>query len=548
MYTAILYIRVSTDEQAQKGYSQRSQEEKLNKYCKDNQIEIVQTIFEDHTAKSFDRPAWNAMMKQLHSSKASRPHMILFTRWDRFSRNTANAYYMITQLGKMGIELQTTDQPLDMAIPENKVLLAMYIVTAEVENDRRSLNIKQGILKAKKEGRYMGRAPIGYINISLPDGRKTIVPHEPEATLVRKAFESFGETSTRFHYKTTVKKGLKCSLNAFFNMLRNSVYCGKITVPSTERTTRYEVPGEHTPLISEELFNLVQSRIRHRNNKYVKQNTNGQLLFRGFLHCPLCSKKLSGSGSKGSTKKYFYYHCYYPCGYRIRADQVNDHLLLAIGRLRPEMSYIPIFESLVKKIHDNECQQKSMDKVSVIRSLHKLMERAANARELLVKGTINEEDYLSIKSDCENSIDILGEQLNDAYKFEVQQKQSLTKLTAFFSSPELIFLRTHHSIQLKAAALFLKEKLVYSEADILCYIKPEVQMICGFSPTNTMDNYEKAEDAVNLTREKDLLTRIMRVEKDKGREIDIPDTLKILSFLSDLAKICISVKMLQGEN
>ncbi|EDM34438.1 site-specific recombinase [Pedobacter sp. BAL39] len=176
MKTAIIYIRVSTDEQAQKGYSQRSQEEKLNKYCKDNQIEIVQTVFEDHSAKNFERPAWTTMMKQLNMNKAARPRLILFTRWDRFSRNTANAYYMITQLQKLGIEPQATDQPLDMSVPENKVLLAMYIVTAEVENDRRSLNIKQGIHKAKKEGRYMGRAPIGYLNISLPDGTKQSFP------------------------------------------------------------------------------------------------------------------------------------------------------------------------------------------------------------------------------------------------------------------------------------------------------------------------------------------------------------------------------------
>lgn len=176
MVTAILYIRVSTDEQVQKGYSQRSQQERLSKYCNNNQIEIAQTIFEDHSAKNFNRPAWSTMMRQLNSSKASRPNLLLFTRWDRFSRNTAYAYYMITNLEKLGIGPQATDQPLDMAILENKVLLTMYIVTAEVENDRRSLNIKQGIYKAKKEGRYIGRAPIGYINFSLPDGRKTIIP------------------------------------------------------------------------------------------------------------------------------------------------------------------------------------------------------------------------------------------------------------------------------------------------------------------------------------------------------------------------------------
>lgn len=82
MQTAIIYIRVSTDEQAQKGYSQRSQEEKLNKYWKGNRIEIVQTIFEDHSAKNFERPAWINMMKQFNINRTARPSLILFTRWD----------------------------------------------------------------------------------------------------------------------------------------------------------------------------------------------------------------------------------------------------------------------------------------------------------------------------------------------------------------------------------------------------------------------------------------------------------------------------------
>jgi len=84
MKTAIIYIRVSTDEQAQKGYSQRSQEEKLSNYCKDNQIEIVQTIFEDYSAKNFERPAWIAIMKQLNMNRITKPNLILFTRWDHY--------------------------------------------------------------------------------------------------------------------------------------------------------------------------------------------------------------------------------------------------------------------------------------------------------------------------------------------------------------------------------------------------------------------------------------------------------------------------------
>uniref|UniRef100_UPI0013DCF56F recombinase family protein n=1 Tax=Stenotrophomonas maltophilia TaxID=40324 RepID=UPI0013DCF56F len=52
--TADLYIRVSTDEQADKGYSQRDQEERLRKYCDNNQIKVRQVIFEDHSAKTFN--------------------------------------------------------------------------------------------------------------------------------------------------------------------------------------------------------------------------------------------------------------------------------------------------------------------------------------------------------------------------------------------------------------------------------------------------------------------------------------------------------------
>jgi site-specific DNA recombinase len=53
---ADIYIRVGTDEQADKGYSQRNQEEMLRKYCEGRSIQIRNIIYEDHSAKSFNRP------------------------------------------------------------------------------------------------------------------------------------------------------------------------------------------------------------------------------------------------------------------------------------------------------------------------------------------------------------------------------------------------------------------------------------------------------------------------------------------------------------
>lgn len=52
--------------------------------------------------------------------------------------------------------------------------LAFYLTIPKVENVRRSLNIKQGISRAKKEGRCPGIALIGYVNKTTETGLKYI--------------------------------------------------------------------------------------------------------------------------------------------------------------------------------------------------------------------------------------------------------------------------------------------------------------------------------------------------------------------------------------
>src|SRR6202046_5192964 len=184
MNTVALYIRVSTDEQADKGYSQRNQEEVLKKYCSINQIEVRKVLFEDHSAKTFNRPQWSGLLMDLKKNR-NRVDLVLFTKWDRFSRNAGDAYQMINLLRKVGVEPQAIEQPLDLSIPENKMMLAFYLAAPEVENDRRALNVIHGMRRARKEGRYMGLAPIGYQNKTDEQGRKLIAPKEPQATILR---------------------------------------------------------------------------------------------------------------------------------------------------------------------------------------------------------------------------------------------------------------------------------------------------------------------------------------------------------------------------
>jgi site-specific DNA recombinase len=178
---------VSTDEQADKGYSQRNQEEVLRKYCEINKIAVKRVVFEDHSAKTFNRPKWHFLLSELRKHKGQ-TDLILFTKWDRFSRNAGDAYQKINTLRRLGVEPQAIEQPLDLTIPENKLMLAVFLAIPEVENDRRGLNTLHGMRRARKEGRWMGPAPFGYSNKISEDGKKYIAAKEPEASVIQWAF------------------------------------------------------------------------------------------------------------------------------------------------------------------------------------------------------------------------------------------------------------------------------------------------------------------------------------------------------------------------
>jgi DNA invertase Pin-like site-specific DNA recombinase len=137
---------------------------------------------------------------------------------------------MIATLKKLGVEPQAIEQPLDMEVPENKMMLAIYLTAPEIENDRRALNVFYGMRRARKEGRYMATAPVGYKNKTLEGGKKTIVPYEPNASVLQWAFKelSLGQNTVVEIWRQAIAKGLPCSKNNFWHALRNPVYTGKI--------------------------------------------------------------------------------------------------------------------------------------------------------------------------------------------------------------------------------------------------------------------------------------------------------------------------------
>ena len=116
-------------------------------------IEIVLLYKEDYSAKTFNRPEFKKLMLFVKKN-SSVIDEILFIKWDRFSRNTTESYNIIKTFSDMGIIVNAIEQPLDLTIPEQGIILAVYLSMPEVENHRHSLNVIAGMRGTFKEGRY----------------------------------------------------------------------------------------------------------------------------------------------------------------------------------------------------------------------------------------------------------------------------------------------------------------------------------------------------------------------------------------------------------
>ncbi len=412
---ADLYVRVSTDEQADKGYSQRNQEEMLRKYCESYSITIRNVIYEDHSAKTFNRPEWKKLITNLKKKKNS-VDLVLFTKWDRFSRNAGDAYQMINQLRDLNAEPQAIEQPLDLSIPENKMMLAFYLAAPEVENDRRALNVFYGMRRAKKEGRYMGLAPVGYKNKIDECGNKYITPKEPDASNLRWSFEQLakGIYNTEQIWKKSREKGLKCSKNAFWQLIRNPLYCGKIFIPPFKDEEGYFVEGQHEAILSEELFEQVQDTLDGRGRKYrLKIETRNEFPLRGFLICPECGKLLTASRSKGRNKYYNYYHCYKGCSLRIGAEELTELFKNELRRYIPLKEVIEVYKDVLKESYLELTKDIQTSKNQTSVQLKDLENRISHIRDLLATDKIDASEYHEIKNQYSTSIDKLNKKFQE---------------------------------------------------------------------------------------------------------------------------------------
>ena len=133
---------------------------------------------------------------------------------------------------------------------------------AQFDNDVRSDRTRAGMRAALELGRWTFPAPIGYLNAPKWSG-KSLVPDPERAPLIARAFEDLA--TGRFTKQEVIarmteaglrtRRGLVLSPQSFGQMVRNSIYVGRIESPDYGVSTR----GDFEPLIDEATFYRVQA-------------------------------------------------------------------------------------------------------------------------------------------------------------------------------------------------------------------------------------------------------------------------------------------------
>ena len=426
---AIIYTRVSTDEQAKNGGSLSDQEEKLRKYCDNNQIEIVAHFQDDFSAKTFNRPEFNKLLTFLKKYKND-VDWLLVSRWDRFSRNIRESYNMIDTLEGIGPRIQAIEAPLDMDIPEQRILLAIYLVAPEVENTRRGMNVSIGQRKAIKDGRWPRRAPLGYRNSRDENNRPTVVPNEQTAPLVQKVFKEFScgnITQEELRLKFN-KKGLKLTKSNLSLLLRNKFYVGQLHLPATKVEPELFVNGIHEPLISTLVFNKVHSILTGRNtrrNTPPRKQRKPELVLRGNILCPKCNEKLTGSRSKGNGGYYYYYHCNHCREVRFRANEANNQFQELLNQLRPKPEIQQLFFAMVNK-QKRITQKSSQNDIKKLQAqFDQLSKRKSVLTDRFLDEVISNEDFSELNNQLKSQLAETNQELE-------KLKQSVNSINTDF--------------------------------------------------------------------------------------------------------------------
>jgi site-specific DNA recombinase len=181
---AALYIRVSTDEQAEEGYGLEVQRQQGFGLAMMKGWGTPR-IYEDAGISGTLGPAKRPGLAQLIDDvKAGKVNVVIIAALDRLGRSTRIILDLVDTISEAGAELVSCRESLDTPTPTGKFVLTLFAALAQLDRDQIVKRTTDGRnSRGRRDGDKGGNVPYGYLRM---DSKLTVDPQA--AAVVRRVF------------------------------------------------------------------------------------------------------------------------------------------------------------------------------------------------------------------------------------------------------------------------------------------------------------------------------------------------------------------------
>ena len=277
------YCRVSTEQEEQQSSYAAQIAYYTDKISQNKDWELA-GIFADEGITGTSTKKRDEFLKLMALCEKGKIDMVLTKSVSRFSRNTLDAITYIRKLKAKGIPIIFEKEGINTMQMASEMALCFLSGFAQAESESISRNVTWGKRQSFKNGNvpFQYKRLLGYEKGE--DGQPKVVPEEAE--MVKRIFRSYYAGASISKIKKSLEAdGIpsptgkeKWSPGVLQYMLRNERYIGDALLQKTyvvdciTKETRknngeipqYYVTGNHEPIISRDLFNLVQEEIARR--------------------------------------------------------------------------------------------------------------------------------------------------------------------------------------------------------------------------------------------------------------------------------------------
>ncbi|MBY0052330.1 recombinase family protein [Brevibacillus agri] len=419
------YIRVSTEEQAEKGFSLDEQRERLISYCKAMGWPTP-TIYEDdgYSAKDLRRPELTRLLGDVKTEKYT---LIITTKLDRLSRRLFDILSVIDYLEKHNCSYVSASESFDTTTPAGRMTLQMLGMVAEFERERISERVRDNMRAIARKGeKIISRPCYGY---NVKNGIMEI--NIEEALVVKQmakwALEGHGawDIAKRLNDRgIATKDGKQWHDRVVRALLKRETLVGDFVYNRTYRKgtrifTRPEeewirIENHHDPILDRDTFDAIQKIFQSRKQSASRYVDETNYLLTGLLVCTHCGGKMVGrKDSKRGKNIYYRYVCntYMKKGgcyfHHLHRDDLESVIINEIKRITTADANN--LEITVVKTNS----AKKTNKTDIYEQLHKLDLKAQRQIEAYEDDLITAHDLKKAKERIEKDRTRLLEQLKE---------------------------------------------------------------------------------------------------------------------------------------